>query len=144
MLVYFVHQISDPCLFCLICWVSFFLQIFVKVLGLFILSGVVQALVFQVRLQILQSQMILHLRNFFDCFCFCKVKVSSFDYWNTEKREKKIMIRVIRMVRIITLNQIFNFAAQCSKVEKIYEDSLDLIPSPSAKIQIIGGKVYLS
>ena len=31
------------------------------------------------------------------------------------------------------------------KVEKIYEDSLDLIPSPltSVKIQIIGGKVYL-
>ena len=37
---------------------------------------------------------------------------------------------------------------QCSshsKVEKIYEDGLDLIPSPSpsVKIQIIGGKVYL-
>ena len=32
-----------------------------------------------------------------------------------------------------------------AKVEKIYEDSLDLIPSssPSVKIQIIGGKVYL-
>ena len=32
-----------------------------------------------------------------------------------------------------------------SKVEKIYENSLDLIPSPSplVKIQIIGGKVYL-
>ena len=31
------------------------------------------------------------------------------------------------------------------KVEKILEDSLDLIPSqlPSVKIQIIGGKVYL-
>ena len=31
------------------------------------------------------------------------------------------------------------------KVEKIQEDSLDLIPSPSpsVKIQIIGGKVYL-
>ena len=31
------------------------------------------------------------------------------------------------------------------KVEKISEDSLDSIPSPSpsAKIQIIGGKVYL-
>ena len=31
-----------------------------------------------------------------------------------------------------------------AKVEKIYEDSLDLIPSssPSVKIQIIGGKVY--
>ena len=31
----------------------------------------------------------------------------------------------------------------CSKVEKIQEDSLDSIPSPSMKIQIIGGKVYL-
>ena len=32
-----------------------------------------------------------------------------------------------------------------AKVEKIYEDNLDLIPSPSpsVKIQIIGGKVYL-
>ena len=32
------------------------------------------------------------------------------------------------------------------KVEKIYKDRLDLIPfpSPSVKIQIIGGKVYLS
>ena len=32
-----------------------------------------------------------------------------------------------------------------SKVEKIYEDSLDSIlsPSSSVKIQIIGGKVYL-
>ena len=32
-----------------------------------------------------------------------------------------------------------------SKVEKILEDSLDSIPSPSpsVKIQIIGGKVYL-
>ena len=29
------------------------------------------------------------------------------------------------------------------KVEKIQEDSLDLIPSPSVKIQIIVGKVYL-
>ena len=32
----------------------------------------------------------------------------------------------------------------CVKVEKIGEDSLDSIPSPSpsVKIQIIGGKVY--
>ena len=32
-----------------------------------------------------------------------------------------------------------------NKVENIYEDSLDLIPSPSnlGKIRIIGGKVYL-
>ena len=32
-----------------------------------------------------------------------------------------------------------------SKVEKVQEDSLDLIPSPSpsVKTQIIGGKVYL-
>ena len=32
-----------------------------------------------------------------------------------------------------------------TKVEKIKEDRLDLIPSPSlsVKIQIIGGKVYL-
>ena len=32
-----------------------------------------------------------------------------------------------------------------SKVEKIYEESLDSIPSPSPslKIQIIGGNVYL-
>ena len=31
------------------------------------------------------------------------------------------------------------------KVEKIFEDSLDLIPSPllSVKIRIIGGKVHL-
>ena len=29
------------------------------------------------------------------------------------------------------------------KVEKIQEDSLDSIPSPSVKIQVIGGKVYL-
>ena len=29
------------------------------------------------------------------------------------------------------------------KVEKISEDSLDLIPLPSGKIQIIGGKFYL-
>ena len=29
------------------------------------------------------------------------------------------------------------------KLEKISEASLDLIPSPSVKIQIIGGKVYL-
>ena len=29
------------------------------------------------------------------------------------------------------------------KVEQIKEDSLDLIPSPSVKIQIIVGKVYL-
>ena len=28
-----------------------------------------------------------------------------------------------------------------NKVEKIQEDNLDLIPSPSVKIQIIGGKV---
>ena len=34
---------------------------------------------------------------------------------------------------------------QLGKVENIYEDSLNLIPSPSpsVKIQIIGGKVYL-
>jgi hypothetical protein len=29
-----------------------------------------------------------------------------------------------------------------SKVEKILKGSLDLIPSPSVKIQIMGGKVY--
>ena len=29
------------------------------------------------------------------------------------------------------------------KVEKILKGSLDLIPSPSVKIQIMGGKVYL-
>ena len=29
------------------------------------------------------------------------------------------------------------------KVERIYDDSMDLIPSPSVEIQIIGGKVYL-
>ena len=29
------------------------------------------------------------------------------------------------------------------KVEKIEEDSLDSIPSPSVKIQIFGGKLYL-
>ena len=29
------------------------------------------------------------------------------------------------------------------KVERIEEDSLDLIPLPSVKIQIISGKVYL-
>ena len=34
----------------------------------------------------------------------------------------------------------------CFKVEKILKDNLDLIPSPlpSVKIQIIGGKVYIS
>ena len=31
----------------------------------------------------------------------------------------------------------------CGKVEKFWEESLDLIPSSSVKIQIIGGKVYL-
>ena len=30
-----------------------------------------------------------------------------------------------------------------SKVEKVSEDSLDLIPSPSVEIQIIGVKIYL-
>ena len=30
-----------------------------------------------------------------------------------------------------------------AKVEKIYKESQDLIPSPSVKIQIIGGKAYL-
>ena len=34
-------------------------------------------------------------------------------------------------------------AKKTSKVEKISEDSLDSFPSPSVKIQIIGGKVYL-
>ena len=29
-----------------------------------------------------------------------------------------------------------------SKVKTIWKDSLDLIPSPSVKIQIIGGKVF--
>ena len=29
------------------------------------------------------------------------------------------------------------------KVEQIWEDSMDSIPSASVKIQIIGGKVYL-
>ena len=34
---------------------------------------------------------------------------------------------------------------ELDKVEKIYKDSLDLTlsPSPSVKIQIVGGKVYL-
>ena len=41
------------------------------------------------------------------------------------------------------LLQIFtNIMAICCKVENIQEDSQDLIPSPSVKIQIIGGKVY--
>jgi len=29
------------------------------------------------------------------------------------------------------------------KVEKIFKGSLDLVPSPSVKIQITGGKVFL-
>ena len=36
------------------------------------------------------------------------------------------------------------YKAVLFKVEKIQEDSLDSISSPSVKIQIIGGKVYLS
>ena len=36
-----------------------------------------------------------------------------------------------------------NFFNSLSKVEKILKGSLDSIPSPSVKIQIIGGKVYL-
>ena len=41
-------------------------------------------------------------------------------------------------------HKILEFCSRC-KVEKILEDSLDLIPSPlpSVIIQIIGGKVYL-
>ena len=39
----------------------------------------------------------------------------------------------------------FSWKFQKGKVEKIEEDSLDLIssPSPTVKIQIIGGKFYL-
>ena len=36
-----------------------------------------------------------------------------------------------------------NFEGLEGKVEKISKGSLDLIPSPSVKIQIMGGKVYL-
>ena len=36
-----------------------------------------------------------------------------------------------------------NFGILLSKVEKILKGSLDLIPSPSVKIQVIGGKIYL-
>jgi hypothetical protein len=39
-------------------------------------------------------------------------------------------------------NDTYNFP-YLFKVEKIWEDSLDLIPTPSVKIQIIGGKAYL-
>ena len=35
------------------------------------------------------------------------------------------------------------FSAEISKVEKILKDSLDSIPSPSVKIQIMAGKVCL-
>ena len=41
----------------------------------------------------------------------------------------------------ILLNEIHRLMVV--KVEKILEDSLDSFPSPSVKIQIIGGKVYL-
>ena len=45
----------------------------------------------------------------------------------------------------LILKTFCNLVLVYCKVEKIWEDSLDLIPSPlpSVKIQIIGGKVYL-
>ena len=43
--------------------------------------------------------------------------------------------------RIQTLKLLY-FLMWLSKVEKIKEDSLDSIPSPSVKIQIMDGKVY--
>ena len=36
-----------------------------------------------------------------------------------------------------------NLRSQIGKIEKIEENILDSIPSPSVKIQIIGRKVYL-
>ena len=53
------------------------------------------------------------------------------------KRTKKVKKKVIKKT-----NNLFHMLC---KVEKIYEDSLDSIPSrlPSVKIQIIGGKLYL-
>ena len=38
---------------------------------------------------------------------------------------------------------ILEFQTSLIKVEKILKDSLDSIPSPSVKIQILGGKVCL-
>ena len=66
------------------------------------------------------------------CAHFCST-------WKYEKKKSKVGC-FSKIAEITTL------AAQTiQKAEKILEDSLDstLSPSPSVKIQIIGGKVYL-
>ena len=67
-------------------------------------------------------------------------KTSILEWWKGPKDQ-------FWQVPNICLQVIYNSSAlgfsYFFKVEKIWEDSLDLIPSPSAKIQIISGKVYL-
>ena len=50
-----------------------------------------------------------------------------------------------KMTYHVWLTGFLGFVSPGGKVEKIQEDSLDSIPSPSpsVKIQIMGGKVYL-
>ena len=58
----------------------------------------------------------------------------------------EIRKHILRTEMQIQKVHIFSFRSKKTtggKVERIEEDSLDLIPLPSVKIQIISGKVYL-
>ena len=59
-----------------------------------------------------------------------------------------LSVKLSSMVLICKqVNNIYSFKKEnwldIVKVEKIKEDGLNLFPSPSVKVQIIGGKFYL-
>ena len=66
---------------------------------------------------------------------------------NDEKKSGKENLSMAKLASILKqIDEISDFISDSDpnvKVEKILEDSLDLIPSPSVKIQIMGGKVCL-
>ena len=79
--------------------------------------------------------------HFYDPF-YCQIAIKR-KYWSVERLVNYISFFQRKSNLETKVNHVTAVEKCLDKVEKILKGSLDLIPSPSAKIQIMGGKVCL-
>ncbi len=65
------------------------------------------------------------------------------EYENNNETDEEVEKSYLGRHQVTILHSSESDLCETKKVEKIEEDSLDFIQSPSVKVQIIGGKVYL-